>query len=186
MPNVIEVGIAFWDEVNKIHGVEGEPQIFQARRRAGEQNWSLGQSFQLRYTTAVTGHWRVRGFECILHSRFCRVDKPAVDFIPDKAINKLINVRRVMERFVIPCEEVIWLVDIEVREGGEIMEGLDIAFADNSTNGNISTLHNEIEGVGMSSFLLDSMGSRHQPLAMEHHLSSLGVLEEIPYLCKPK
>lgn len=86
----------------------------------------------------------------------------------------------------IPCEKVIGLVNIKGREGKGIMEGLDIALADNSTNGNISTLHNEIEGVGVGCFLLDSLRSRLQPLAMEHHLPSLRVLKEIPDLCKPK
>jgi hypothetical protein len=43
LPNVIEVGIALWDEVNKVHGVEDKPQIFQTRRRGrGEQGRGLG------------------------------------------------------------------------------------------------------------------------------------------------
>lgn len=65
-----------------------------------------------------------------------------------------------MEMFRIPCKKVIGLMNIENREGVGIMEGLDIAFADNSTNGNISTLHDEIEGVGVGSLLLDCMRSR--------------------------
>ena len=51
-------------------------------------------------------------------------------------------------------------MDIEGREGRDIMEGLYIALANNSTNGDISALHDEIEGVGVSSLLLDSMRSR--------------------------
>ena len=65
-----------------------------------------------------------------------------------------------MGRFGIPCKKVIGLVYIKSGERRGIMEGLDIAFADNGTNWNISTLHDEIEGVGVGSFLLDSMGSR--------------------------
>ena len=64
------------------------------------------------------------------------------------------------EIFGIPCEKIIGLMDVKSWESRGIMEGLDIAFADNSTNSNISTLHNEIEGVGVGSFLLDSMRSR--------------------------
>jgi hypothetical protein len=86
----------------------------------------------------------------------------------------------------IPCEKVIRLVDVEGGEGRGIMEVLNIAFADNSTNVDISTLHNKIEGVGVGSLLLDSVRSRLKPLAMEHHLPSLMVLEEVPDLCKPK
>ena len=86
----------------------------------------------------------------------------------------------------IPCEKVIRLVNVEGRKGRSIMEGLDIAFADNSTNGDIGTIHNKIEGIGVSSLLLDGMRSRLQPLAMKHHFPSFRVLEEIPYLYKPK
>jgi len=88
--------------------------------------------------------------------------------------------------FTVPCEEVIGLVDIEGREGGGIVEGVDIAFADNGTNGNVSTLHHEIEGVGVSSLLLNRMRSWLQPLAMEHLFPSIRILIEIPYQYKPE
>ena len=66
------------------------------------------------------------------------------------------------------------------------MEGVNVAFADNSTNWNVSTLHNEIEGVGVSSFLLDCMRSWLQPLAMEHHLPKKRIFIEIPDQYKPE
>ena len=53
-----------------------------------------------------------------------------------------------------------------------MMEGLNIAFTGDGTNRNISTIQNQIKGVGVSSLFLDSMGSRLQPLAMKHHISS--------------
>jgi len=62
--------------------------------------------------------------------------------------------------FGIPYEKIIGLVNIKGGESRGIMEGLNITFADNSTNVNISTLHNEIEGIGVGSFLLNSMRSR--------------------------
>ena len=86
---------------------------------------------------------------------------------------------------IIPCKEVIGLIDIKGGEGGGIMEGMDVAFANNGTNGNISTLHNEIEGVRVGSFLLDCMRSWLQPLAMEHHFPSIMILVEIPDQYKP-
>jgi len=109
-----------------------------------------------------------------------------VVFIPDKTKSRLVNPEQIFRIFGIPCEKIIGLVNIKGREGKGIMEGLDVASADNSTNGNISTLCNEIEGVGVGSLLLDCMRSRLQPLAMEHHLLSLRILVEIPDLCKPK
>jgi len=69
-------------------------------------------------------------------------------------------IQNVVEIVGIPCKKIIGLVNIKGRESRGIMEGLDIAFADNSTNGNISTLHDKIEGIGVGSFLLDSMRSR--------------------------
>ena len=78
--------------------------------------------------------------------------------IPDKTESGLVEAK--VEIFIIPCEKIIGLVNIEGRERGGIMEGLDITFADNSTNRNISTLQNEVEGVGVGSLLLDSMRSR--------------------------
>jgi len=86
----------------------------------------------------------------------------------------------------IPCEEDIGLINIKGREGGGIMEGMDVAFADNGTNGDISTLHNKIEGIGVCSLLLDSMRSWLQPLAMEHHLPKKGILIEVPNQYKPE
>lgn len=65
-----------------------------------------------------------------------------------------------MKIFMIPCEKIVGLVNIKRREGRGIMEGLGIAFANNSSNGNISTLQNEIKGVGVGSLLLDSMRPR--------------------------
>jgi hypothetical protein len=88
--------------------------------------------------------------------------------------------------FGIPCEKIIGLVNIEGGESRGIIEGLDIAFADNGTNWNIITVHKEIERIGVGSFPLDSMRSRHKPLAMEHCLPSFRILKEIPDLCKPK
>ena len=81
-------------------------------------------------------------------------------FVPDKTAGRLVNPVHIVAIFGIPCKKVIRLVDIKSGEWRGIMEGLDIAFANNSTNGNISTLHDEIEGVGVGSFLLDSMRSR--------------------------
>lgn len=81
-------------------------------------------------------------------------------FVPDKTVDRLGNPEHIVGRFGIPCKKVIGLVDIESGEGRGIMEGLDIAFADDGTNWNISTLHDEIKGVGVCSFLLDSMRSR--------------------------
>ena len=81
-------------------------------------------------------------------------------FIPDKTINRLVNPDHIVRIFGIPGEKIIGLVNIKGREGKGIMKGLDIAFADNGTNGNISTLHNEIEGVGVGSLLLDCMRPR--------------------------
>ena len=69
-------------------------------------------------------------------------------------------IQNLVEIIEIPCKKIIGLMDIKGRESRGIVEGLDIAFANNSTNGNISTLHNEIEGIGVGSFLLDSMRSR--------------------------
>jgi len=83
-----------------------------------------------------------------------------VVFIPDKTINRLVNPDHIVRIFGIPGEKIIGLVNIKGREGKGIMKGLDIAFADNGTNGNISTLHNEIEGVGVGSLLLDCMRPR--------------------------
>ena len=88
--------------------------------------------------------------------------------------------------FRIPCEEVIGLVDIKGREGRGIMKGVDVAFANNGTNGNVSTLHNKIEGVGVGSFLLDCVRSWLQPLAMEHHLPKKRIFIEIPDQYKPE
>lgn len=73
---------------------------------------------------------------------------------------KKVSVGVYHEMIWIPCKKVIWLMDIENRERGRIMEGLGVAFANNSTNGNISALHDEIEGVGMGSFFLDGVRSR--------------------------
>ena len=84
----------------------------------------------------------MRSFECIIHSRFSRVNKPAVLFIPYKTENQSVKVKYVIEIFIIPCKKVVRLVNIKSRKGGGIMEGLDITLADNSTNGNISTLQN--------------------------------------------
>jgi hypothetical protein len=83
---------------------------------------------------------------------FCRVDESTAIFIPDKTKNRLVNLECVVGIFGIPCEKIIGLVNIEGGESRGIMEGLDIAFADNGTNGNISTVHNEIEGIGVGSF----------------------------------
>ena len=69
-------------------------------------------------------------------------------------------IQNLVEIIEIPCKKIIGLMDIKGRESRGIVEGLDIAFANNSANGNISTLHNEIEGIGVGSFLLDSMRSR--------------------------
>jgi hypothetical protein len=83
-----------------------------------------------------------------------------VVFVPDKTVDGLVNPKYIVKIFGLPCKKVIGLVDIESGERRGIMERLDIAFADNGTNGNISTLHDEIEGVGVGSFLLDSMRPR--------------------------
>ena len=88
------------------------------------------------------------------------VDESTAVFIPDKTKNVLVNPEFRVGMFRIPCEKVIGLVDIKGRERRGIMEGLDIAFANNSTNWDISTLHDEIEGVGVGSLLLDCMRSR--------------------------
>lgn len=101
-------------------------------------------------------------------------------FIPDKTENRLVNPGCRVGVFSIPCEEVIRLIDIKGREGRGIMEGVDVAFANNSTNGNVNTLHNKIEGVGVGSFFLDCMRSWLQPLAMEHLLPKKRVFIEIP------
>jgi len=87
--------------------------------------------------------------------------------------------------FGIPCEEVIGLVDIKGGEGRGIMEGVNVAFANNGTNWNVSTLHNKIEGVGVGCFSLDCMRSWLQPLSMEHHLSKKRIFIEIPDQYKP-
>ena len=71
------------------------------------------------------------------------------------------STQNIVEIIEIPCKKIIGLVNIKSRESRGTMEGLDIAFADNSTNGNISALHDKIEGIGVGSFLLDSMRSRH-------------------------
>ena len=126
------------------------------------KNWGLGNIFQLGYTTAVAWHWRSRGSKSIFYSLLCWVGKPTVVFIPDETDGILINVNSEgrVGMTKIPCEKVIGLIDVKGREGRGIMEGLDITLANNSTNRNISTLHNEIEGVGVGSFLLDCMRSR--------------------------
>jgi len=107
-------------------------------------------------------------------------------FIPDKTRNRLVNLMCIVVIFGIPCEKVIGLVNIEGGERRGIVEGLDIAFADNGTNGNICTIHNEVEGVRMSSLFLNGVSSRLQPLAMKHHFPSFSILKEIPDLHKPK
>lgn len=91
-----------------------------------------------------------------------------------------------VKAFTIPCKKFVGLVDVKGRQRRGIVERLNIAFANNSTNGDISALQEEIEGVGVGCLLLDSMRPRLQPLAMKHHLSSLRVFKEIPDLCKPK
>ena len=81
-------------------------------------------------------------------------------FVPDKTKNRSVNLKCIVGIFGIPCEKIIGLVNIEGRERSGIMKGLDIAFADNSTNGNISAIHNEIEGVRVSSLSLNGVRSR--------------------------
>ena len=70
------------------------------------------------------------------------------------------SIQNIVKVIEIPCKKIIGLVNIKGRESRGIIEGLDIAFAENSTNGNVSTLHNKIEGIWVGSFLLDSMRSR--------------------------
>jgi len=118
------------------------------------ERWGLGYSFQLGCTTVIAGHWRSRGSKSIFNCLFSGVDKSAVVFVPDKTNNRLIQSLE-WKVVKIPCEKVIWLVNIKGREGRGIMVGLDIALADNSTNRNVGTLHNEIEGVGVGSLPLD-------------------------------
>lgn len=86
----------------------------------------------------------------------------------------------------IPCKKIIGVIDIKSRKGGGIMEGLDVALANNGTDGDISTLHNKIERVGVGSFFLDCMRSRLQPLAMKHHLPKQRIFIEVPDQYKPK
>lgn len=44
MPNIIEVGVAFLYEINKVQKVESVSQVVETGRRGGkiEEGWSLG------------------------------------------------------------------------------------------------------------------------------------------------